>query len=70
MGALFREYAGYMGTDLLRGERHGHYLTLDRWPQRADYEAFLTAAESRYAHIDAQGDALTLPNATSAVHRA
>src|SRR4030095_1027893 len=25
---LFREQPGYLRTDLLRGERHGHYLTL------------------------------------------
>ncbi|HEY5972566.1 MAG TPA: antibiotic biosynthesis monooxygenase family protein [Pseudoxanthomonas sp.] len=58
--ALFREYRGYLGTELLRDERPHHYLTLDRWESEADYAAFLEAAKPRYAEIDTQGDALTL----------
>jgi heme-degrading monooxygenase HmoA len=57
--ALFREHAGFIGTELLRGA-DGRYMTLDRWTSADDYEAFLTAAKPRYAHIDARGDALTL----------
>jgi heme-degrading monooxygenase HmoA len=76
--ALFREYDGYVGTELLRREDgplperpplerpplQRRYLTIDRWVSAAAYEAFLTAAKPRYAQIDAQGDALT-----SAEHR-
>ncbi len=58
--ALFREHPGYHGTELLRDEAPGRYLTLDRWRSEADYEAFLRAASPRYAALDAQGDALTL----------
>ena len=56
--ALFREYDGYVGTELLRRE-DGRYLTIDRWRSEAAYDAFLTAAKPRYAQIDALGDALT-----------
>jgi heme-degrading monooxygenase HmoA len=61
--ALFREYAGYIGTELLRGDDgpllEKRYLTIDRWASAAAYETFLTAAQPHYAQIDAQGDALT-----------
>ena len=57
---LFREQPGYLRTDLLRGERHGHYLTVDHWRDARDYTAFQQHQHSRYAQIDAQGDALTL----------
>ena len=70
--ALFREFEGYIGTELLRDARqpparetaaHGppqafRFVTIDRWVSPAAYDAFLTAAKSRYAHIDARGDAL------------
>ena len=58
--ALFGEYAGYLGTELLRGEADGEYLSIDRWASQADYDACLAAAKPRYAQIDARGDALTL----------
>lgn len=58
--ALFREHAGYLGTELLRDEASGDYLTIDRWASQADYDAFLAAEKPRYAQIDARGDALTL----------
>jgi len=71
--ALFRGFDGYIGTELLRdshepvaNEAATHdqarlirFVTIDRWTSHAAYEAFLTAAESRYAHIDALGDTLT-----------
>ena len=56
---LFRAYAGYVGTELLRGTGR-HYLSIDRWTSAAAYEAFLVAAQPRYAAIDEQGDAVTL----------
>lgn len=56
---LFRGHAGYLGTELLRGEG-GRYLTLDRWASAADYAAFLASAQPRYAELDAAGDRLTL----------
>ncbi|MGH8025930.1 MAG: antibiotic biosynthesis monooxygenase family protein [Pseudoxanthomonas sp.] len=59
--ALFREYSGYLDTELMRhNDLAGAYLTLDRWRSEADYGAFQQAAAPRYAEIDALGDALTL----------
>jgi heme-degrading monooxygenase HmoA len=62
--ALFREHPGFLGTELLREARDAgaapRFVTIDRWISQATYDAFLTAAQSRYAHIDGRGDALTL----------
>ena len=58
--ALFSAHPGYLGTELLRGESSGEYLSIDRWASQADYDAFLAADQPRYAEIDARGDALTL----------
>jgi len=58
--ALFREHAGYVGTELLRGDRTGVYLSIDRWQSEAQYDAFLAGAREQYERIDALGDALTL----------
>ncbi|GAB3347614.1 antibiotic biosynthesis monooxygenase family protein [Lysobacter tyrosinilyticus] len=59
--ALFREYDGYVGTELLRDVGHSNrFVTIDRWSSADAYAAFLTAAKPRYAQIDARGDALTL----------
>ncbi|MFT3808276.1 antibiotic biosynthesis monooxygenase family protein [Arenimonas sp.] len=57
--ALFRQYAGYLGTELLKDPATGRYLTIDRWLTASDYDAFLAVAASSYAELDAQGDALT-----------
>ena len=58
--ALFREFEGYIGTELLRDAREPlRFATIDRWASQAAYDGFLIAAESRYAHIDSRGDALT-----------
>jgi heme-degrading monooxygenase HmoA len=56
---LFREHRGYVGTELLRDERPQRYITIDRWESETEYVAFLANAASRYADIDAMGDALT-----------
>jgi heme-degrading monooxygenase HmoA len=62
--ALFRQYPGFVGTELLRDAHPAdtdstRWVTIDRWTSENEYDAFLTAAQSRYAHIDARGDALT-----------
>lgn len=57
--ALFREYAGYLGTELLRDSGTGRFVTIDRWTSQAAYDAFLADAEPHYADIDALGEALT-----------
>jgi heme-degrading monooxygenase HmoA len=58
--ALFGEQDGYVGTELLRGDRPYRYLTIDRWQSERHYDTFLANAGARYARIDAQGDALTV----------
>lgn len=58
--ALFREHPGYLRTELLLGDRRGHYLTFDRWRSAQDYTVFRGHLPPRYAELDAQGDALTL----------
>jgi heme-degrading monooxygenase HmoA len=58
--ALFREHDGYLGTELLRdADDPARFATIDRWSSPEAYERFLTGAKSRYAQIDAIGDALT-----------
>ena len=58
--ALFREYAGYIGTELLRdASQPRRFVTVDRWTSQAAYDAFLATAKPRYADIDALGAALT-----------
>ena len=57
---LFRGHAGFVDTELLRGDQAGLYLSIDRWTSEAHYDAFLANAREHYARIDALGDALTL----------
>jgi heme-degrading monooxygenase HmoA len=59
--ALFREYAGYVSTELLRdATQPQRFVTLDRWSSQVAYDAFLASAKPGYAGIDALGDALTV----------
>jgi heme-degrading monooxygenase HmoA len=59
--ALFGEYPGYVGTELLRdASQPQRFVTIDRWTSPAAYDAFLAAAKPRYTDIDALGDALTV----------
>ena len=58
--ALFRQAPAFIGTELLRDEQTGWYLTIDRWRSAADYAAFLDAHAVQYSQVDAQGDALTI----------
>lgn len=58
---LFRRDPAYLGTDLLRDTADAaRYLTIDRWTDRAAYEAFRQSAAAAYAALDREGDALTL----------
>ena len=57
---LFADYAGWLGTELLREDDAGRYLTIDRWTSEDAYVAFLADASERYAALDEHGDALTL----------
>ena len=51
---------GFLGTELLlEVGRKGHYLTIDRWSSREDYERFLIEHRDAYAALDKANDDLT-----------
>ena len=51
---LFRGSTGYRGTELLRDPADPRrYLTLDRWEDAADFEAFKAAHGDDYRALDA-----------------
>lgn len=56
---LFRHADGYVRTDLLRDDEDGHYVTLDWWSSRSDYDAFRGAHADDYARIDALCESVT-----------
>jgi len=57
---VFRESAGYVGTDLWRHpSRELTYLTIDRWQSRAAYETFRRDREEAYRALDRRCDRLT-----------
>jgi heme-degrading monooxygenase HmoA len=57
--ALFATAVGYQGSELVRGEDAGAYLTLDRWESRAHYEGFRSERRADYERLDAELEALT-----------
>lgn len=58
---LFRRGAGFLGTELLRDPAEpGRYLTADRWVSTEDYEAFRSAFQEQYEHLDRACEALTV----------
>jgi heme-degrading monooxygenase HmoA len=57
--ALFAQSPGYLGTELLRAQAPGAYLTIDRWRDAADHAHCLAYGRERYAELDRLGDALT-----------
>jgi len=57
---LFRQAAGYLGSELLVDERdERRYLTTDRWSSRAAYEAFRAAWQEDYRALDLACESLT-----------
>jgi len=57
---LFRSNDGYIKTELHRDpENAAHYVTLDFWRSREQYEAFRKRAKSAYQTIDASCERLT-----------
>ena len=57
---LFQRATGYAGTELRREtDRSAHYLTIDRWASRADYQRFRDTFRTEYARLDARCGALT-----------
>jgi heme-degrading monooxygenase HmoA len=50
---LFGRAPGYVDTELRREtDRRGHYLTIDRWQTRADYNRFKEQFTNEYMTLD------------------
>ena len=57
---LFERAPGFAGTELRReNDRVGHYLTIDRWQTRADYQRFMDAFRTEYETLDTRCMRLT-----------
>ena len=57
---LFRKSQGYLGTELLQDEKlPGHYLTIDRWSSKAEYEAFQSEWGWEYQALDLECEGFT-----------
>ena len=56
---LFRQAAGYRGTELL-SQADGRYATIDRWSQAADFERFKERFHVAYDALDKRCQSLTL----------
>jgi len=57
---LFQRAAGFEGAELRREiDRAGHYLTIDRWLTRADYQRFQDTFRKEYESLDAKCGRMT-----------
>lgn len=57
---LFRRGRGYVGTELYRSTDDGaHFVTVDRWTDRAAWGAFLEAWGETYLRLDTRFSRLT-----------
>ncbi|HEY3486401.1 MAG TPA: antibiotic biosynthesis monooxygenase [Ilumatobacteraceae bacterium] len=56
---LFRTAPGFVGTDLVRGDQPGVYVTIDRWHQRDDFDRFLEHHREPYDRLDREFESLT-----------
>jgi heme-degrading monooxygenase HmoA len=54
---FFRAGAGYLGSDLWRGEG-GRYLLVDRWESAEAYDSFLAANAEEYRRRSEAGERL------------
>lgn len=53
--ALFGQARGYLGTDLHRpAQGEGWWLTIDRWNNQADFEAFSQEFGEEYRRLDSE----------------
>lgn len=61
---LFRQAAGYVGTELLRDRSDAlRYLTIDRWTSLEAYRAFRAEFAQAYAALDERCAGLTVHEA-------
>ncbi len=59
--ALFRQSAGYLGTQLLRDQAEPlRFITVDRWRSAQDYQAFRAAFGQQYRELDERCEGLTV----------
>src|SRR5262245_61952935 len=57
---LFQKGTGYLGTELIRSATvPDHYMTIDRWNSKSEYDIFLRQYEAAYKSLDAQCEGLT-----------
>ena len=57
---LFQRAPGFAGTELRHGtDSASHYLTIDRWRTREDYNRFKDAFRAEYEALDARCVGLT-----------
>lgn len=57
---LFQRAEGFEGTELRReSDRAGHYLTIDRWLTRADYQRFQDTFGKEYDQLDTKCGRMT-----------
>lgn len=57
---LFERAPGFVGTELRReSDRADHYITIDRWLTRADYQRFKDAFRTEYERLDARCGRMT-----------
>jgi heme-degrading monooxygenase HmoA len=57
---LFGTHDGYLGTELVHGDRPDRFVTIDRWAAEEDFEAFLDRHRAEYQALDARCDAFTV----------
>lgn len=56
---LFRRAGGFRGTELFQSTDAGKYVTIDRWDDAADWQAFLDTWREDYAKLDRACEGLT-----------
>lgn len=56
---LFRRAGGFRGTELLPSTDETTYVTIDRWDEAADWEAFLDSWRDEYGALDRACEGLT-----------
>lgn len=56
---LFRRARGFRGTELYQSTDASLYVTIDRWDDAADWQAFLDRWREEYASLDRACEGLT-----------
>ena len=56
---LFAQAPGYVGTELLKLDGEGVYVTIDRWQTEAEFQSARKQLEPEYAALDRRCEAYT-----------